>query len=62
MRMLPMTDLIASGLPRAPDRASEISASSVSLTLRREEACVCPRSQSRFSGRRVTEMAFLLIR
>lgn len=62
MRMLPTTDLTAPGRPPAPARASEISSSSVALTLRREEAWVCPRSQSRFSGRKVTEMAFLLIR
>ena len=60
--MLPTTDVIAPDRPFAPARAREISSSSVSLTLRRDKAWVCPRSQSKFSGRRVTETAFLTIR
>jgi hypothetical protein len=62
MRMLPTTDVRAAERPRAPARTSEISSSSASLTLRREVARVCPRSQSTFSGRSVTEIAFLAIR
>jgi len=42
MLMLPTTDVIAPARPFAPARAREINSSSVSLTLRRDEACVCP--------------------
>lgn len=62
MRMLPTTDVRAADRPRAPARASEISSSSASLTLRRDAARLWPRSQSKFSGRSVTEIAFLVIR
>jgi hypothetical protein len=62
MVTVPTTEVIASGCPFPPDRARAISSSRVSLTLRREAARVCPTSQSRFSGLRVTEMAFFAIR
>ena len=62
MRMVPTTDVIEPGRPRAAPRASAISPSSVSLTLRRGEVWACPRSQSRLSGRSVTEMALFSIR
>jgi len=62
MRMVPTTDVAATAPLRPPIRASEINASSVSLTLRRAEARVRPRSQSRFSERSVTEIALFVIR